>query len=107
MAPTLPQGIDSQRGSFASYASLYICGRKLAVLDQHPDPMTLAGLDTFTAHQHRAVAEPAHTMAPPPGSLRPDEATLELHLRTLDKGCLEQKFVPATVVALANWLQQY
>lgn len=69
--------------------------------------MTLADPDTFTAHQHRAVAEPAHTIAPPPGTLRPDEATLEQHLRTLDKGCLEQKLVPATVVALANWLQQY
>ena len=66
----------------------------------------LMDLASFSAHQHLAVAEPVHAASPPPGPLQPDEAALDQHLRSLDKGRLEQEFLPATVVAQAvhDWL---
>lgn len=61
---------------------------------------------TFDAHQDRAVPEPAH--APPPLSDSPllaGERALDGHLRTLEKGRLEQEFLPADIVhrAVRDW----
>ena len=53
---------------------------------------------TFDTHQHLAVAEPVHAGAPASPALRPDEARLDGHLRTLEQGRLEQEFLPSAVV---------
>lgn len=54
---------------------------------------------TFDAHQLLAVPEPAH--APPStggGWLLPGEGALDAHLRALERGRLEQEFLPAATV---------
>lgn len=56
---------------------------------------------TFDAHGHLAVAEPVHAAEPVSDRLRPGEAALDQHLRTLNKGRLEQEFLPAEAVHLA------
>lgn len=56
----------------------------------------------FDLHAHLAVAEPVH--APPQSALpaQPsDEAALDAYLRRLERGRLEQEFLPADVVARA------
>ncbi len=62
---------------------------------------------SFSTHQHLAVAEPVHANTPLTGTLRPDEEALDQHLRTLDKGRIEQEFLPAeaAVQAIEGWLQ--
>ncbi|WP_082848252.1 Wadjet anti-phage system protein JetD domain-containing protein [Delftia sp. GW456-R20] len=61
---------------------------------------------SFHTHSRLAVAEPVHAETPPPDALRPDEAALDQHLRTLEKGRLEQEFLPRAAVlqAVENWL---
>ena len=61
---------------------------------------------TFSAHQHLAVAEPVHAPDSACGMLAPDEATLCIHLRTQQKGRLEQEFVPTNAVhrAVRAWV---
>lgn len=61
----------------------------------------------FDAHAHRAVVEPVHANQFPPDSQHPQEAELAHYLRALEKGRLEQEFLPAHVVACAieAWLQ--
>ena len=61
---------------------------------------------TFSAHQHLAVAEPVHAPDSACGMLAPDEATLCVHLRTQQKGRLEQEFVPTNAVhrAVRAWV---
>ena len=56
---------------------------------------------TFDAHAERAVAEPVPASDLLPDRLHPHEAALAQHLRTLDKGRLEQEFLPAEAVACA------
>ena len=60
---------------------------------------------TFDAHAERAVAEPVPASDLLPDSLHPHEAALAQHLRTLDKGRLEQEFLPVETVAgaFATW----
>ncbi len=60
---------------------------------------------TFSAHQHLAVAEPVHAPEYACNTLQPDEAALMVHLRSQDKGRLEQEFVPADAVhsAVCAW----
>ena len=60
---------------------------------------------TFDTHQHLTVAEPVHAGAPASLALRPAEAQLDRHLRTLKKGRLEQEFLPSDVVhqAVCAW----
>lgn len=55
----------------------------------------------FDAHQQFAVAEPVHARPQDCACLTPTEAALEQHLRALDKGRLEQEFLPAAFVAQA------
>lgn len=60
---------------------------------------------TFTAHEHRAVAEPRP--APPPDhGLEPEEAALFARLAVAERGRLEQEFLPASLVAAAvgSWV---
>ncbi len=61
---------------------------------------------TFDAHQPLAVTEPVHAAEPACGALRPHEAALGQHLRTLDKGRLEQEFLPPEAVhrAVQTWV---
>lgn len=63
---------------------------------------------TFDAHAHLAVAEPVHAREPAPGHLLPQEAQLAQHLQALEKGRLEQEFLPAQQVACAveEWLRR-
>ena len=56
---------------------------------------------TFDAHADCAVAEPVPASDLLPDSLHPHEAALAQHLRTLDKGRLEQEFLPVETVAAA------
>ena len=56
---------------------------------------------TFDAHAERAVAEPVPASDLLPDRLHPHEAALAQHLRTLDKGRLEQEFLPVETVAAA------
>ncbi len=60
---------------------------------------------TFDAHQHSAVTEPVHASVPARLALHPDETLLDGHLRTLEKGRLEQEFLPPDVVqhAVRAW----
>lgn len=60
---------------------------------------------TFDAHAERAVAEPVSASEALPGNLHPHEAALAQHLRTLEKGRLEQEFLPvaAVVAAVQGW----
>lgn len=61
---------------------------------------------TFDAHQDRAVLEPSHAPPPLPGSLLlPAECALDGHLRALEKGRLEQEFLPVDIVhrAVHTW----
>ncbi len=60
---------------------------------------------SFDAHRQLAVAEPVHAEVPA-GALMPEEAALDRYLRTLDKGRLEQEFLPDAVVrqAMEDWL---
>lgn len=61
---------------------------------------------TFDDHAPLAVVEPRPCDAPwPPAALQPHEAALAQHLMALDKGRLEQEFLPAPRVAaaLARW----
>ena len=61
---------------------------------------------TFSAHQNLAVTEPVHAPEPIPGALPPPQATLTAHLRTQDKGRLEQEFLPTDAVhhAVQAWV---
>lgn len=61
---------------------------------------------SFDACQELAVAEPVHADTAPPDALTPEETALDRHLRTLDKGRLEQEFLPAAFVsqAIAAWV---
>lgn len=63
---------------------------------------------SFSTHQHLAVAEPVPANTPLPGALRPNEEALDKHLRTIDKGRIEQEFLPAEAVrqAIEDWLQR-
>lgn len=56
---------------------------------------------TFDAHADCAVAEPVQASNSPPDGLHPPEIALMQHLRTLDKGRLEQEFLPVAAVATA------
>lgn len=56
---------------------------------------------TFDAHAERAVAEPVPASDLLPDRLHPHEAALAQHLRTLEKGRLEQEFLPVETVAAA------
>lgn len=60
---------------------------------------------TFDAHRHLAVAEPVHAAAS--ALLLPAEAALDASLRALERGRLEQEFLPRDVVAQAvqRWVQ--
>jgi len=55
---------------------------------------------TFDAYHQLAVAEPVHAQTPLP-NLLPEEQALDQTLRTLEKGRLEQEFLPASTVARA------
>lgn len=63
---------------------------------------------TFSAHQPLAVAEPVHAQGPASKALLPEEAALDAHLRTQDKGRLEQEFLPADAVhrAVSAWVSE-
>jgi len=58
---------------------------------------------TFDAYADHAVAEPVHAQTLP--DLQPAEAVLDAYLRGLERGRLEQEFLPADVVAraVADW----
>lgn len=60
----------------------------------------------FETHADRAVAEPVHANASP--GLQPGEAALDAHLRGLERGRLEQEFLPAGLVeqAVRAWAVQ-
>jgi len=60
---------------------------------------------TFDAHQALAVAEPVHAPEPTCNALQPDEAVLDAHLRTQEKGRLEQEFLHTAAVhrAMRAW----
>src|SRR5690606_23202284 len=53
---------------------------------------------TFDVHQPLAVAEPVHAHEPASEALLPEEAALDTHLRTQEKGRLEQEFLPTDAV---------
>ena len=63
---------------------------------------------TFDTHAHCAVAEPVPASDAASEGLQPPEIALMQHLRTLDKGRLEQEFLPVEVVAGAvnAWANQ-
>jgi len=63
---------------------------------------------TFSAHHSLAVAEPVHAPEPTARALCPPEATLAAHLRTQDKGRLEQEFLPTDAVhrAVHAWASE-
>lgn len=54
---------------------------------------------TFNRHADCAVAEPVHASELSQDGLQPPEIALMQHLRTLDKGRLEQEFLPVETVA--------
>ena len=54
---------------------------------------------TFDAHADCAVAEPVHASESSHSGLLAHEVALAQHLRTLDKGRLEQEFLPVETVA--------
>lgn len=56
---------------------------------------------TFTTHQHLAVTEPVHAAEPSNAAVSPEETALDAHLRSREKGRLEQEFLPAETVCLA------
>jgi hypothetical protein len=62
--------------------------------------------DTFDAHAAlSAVAEPDPAAESPPIALTEPESMLYRHLRTLERGRLEQEFLPTQLVgdAVATW----
>jgi hypothetical protein len=63
--------------------------------------------ECFEAHRHLAVVEPVHAAVAPGGVLLPGEVALDQRLRSLDKGRLEQEFLPVNVVknAMQHWLR--
>ena len=63
---------------------------------------------TFDAHAHAAVTEPSLVPAPGPGALPGAEEALDAHLRTLDKGRLEQEFLSAAAITavLQGWAER-
>lgn len=75
--------------------------RMLAMARQHLPQLQALLMDraTFDAHADRAVAEPIPADVSP--GLRPEEAALDAHLRGLERGRLEQEFLPAHTVAQA------
>lgn len=79
----------------------------LASARRHLPPLHALLMDraTFCTHQHRAVPEPVHAPTPACGALRPEEAALDAHLRTQERGRLEQEFLPAALVhhAVGTW----
>lgn len=83
--------------------------RMLATARRHLPGLHALLMDraTFDAHQHRAVAEPVPADAPASGLLRPEEAELMHYLCGLDKGRLEQEFLPGACVARAveHWMR--
>jgi len=60
----------------------------------------------FNAYRQFAVCEPVHAPNETPPNLLSDEADLYNYLRTLEKGRLEQEFIPHTAVtqAIEAWL---
>lgn len=62
----------------------------------------------FAAHAHLAVPEPVHATDVTPNALPAPEAELMHYLRSLEKGRLEQEFLPAHVVAAAieEWCKE-
>ncbi len=60
---------------------------------------------TFDAHSRAAVAEPLLAPCPEPGFLSSEEAALDAHLRSLDRGRLEQEFIASAAVesAVRGW----
>ncbi|PJI95426.1 hypothetical protein CLU85_0133 [Acidovorax sp. 69] len=63
---------------------------------------------TFSAHQSLAVAEPVHAPDSALGTLTRDETTLYAHLRTQERGRLEQEFLPTNAVhpAVRAWVDE-
>lgn len=63
----------------------------------------------FATHQHLAVVEPVHAEISSSNTLLPDEVALDLHLRMLEMGRLEQEFLPVAAVsqAVKDWLHDY
>jgi hypothetical protein len=62
--------------------------------------------DIFDAYEAlSAVAEPSPAAASPPIALTESESMLYCHMRTLERGRLEQEFLPADQVgdAVATW----
>lgn len=72
----------------------------------HLEPL-LMDRATFDAHSDKAVVEPVHADSVPSGEQTAAETALMQHLRSLEKGRLEQEFLPVDVVAVAirQWLQ--
>ncbi len=81
----------------------------LATARQHLPQLQALLMDqaSFDAHAHKAVAEPIHATDFAWGIQPPAEAKLMQYLRSLEKGRLEQEFLPTHVVACAitEWLQ--
>ena len=63
----------------------------------------LMDLDTFKEYQNQAVSEPIHACVT--SFSQPAEAVLDAHLRSLEKGRLEQEFLPVSRVkkAVHDW----
>ncbi|MBS0477178.1 MAG: hypothetical protein JSR28_18775 [Proteobacteria bacterium] len=51
------------------------------------------------------MAEPSPAPNPEPGTLSPEEAALDAHLRSLERGQLEQEFITLAAVesAVRGW----
>lgn len=84
----------------------------LARARSHRPPLQALMMDhaTFDAHRDRAVPEPTHAPTPlPDNPLLPSERALDAHLRTLEKGRLEQEFLLADFVhrSIQAWAQGY
>lgn len=98
-----------QERSVAYWGDLDTWGLHMLATARHHLPHLQALLmdaATFSAHQHLAVAEPVHAPDSACGMFAPDEATLCVHLRTQQKGRLEQEFVPTNAVhrAVRAWV---
>ncbi|WP_182285143.1 Wadjet anti-phage system protein JetD domain-containing protein [Comamonas testosteroni] len=80
----------------------------LATARQHLPHLHALLMDrnTFDTHSHLAVTEPVHAQEFP--ALPPEQAALDAHLRGLERGRLEQEFLPASLVkqAVQAWANQ-
>lgn len=83
--------------------------RMLATARAHVPDLHALLMDrtTFDAHAHLAVPEPAQAPELPAGVLAFDQAQLDAHLRSLDRGRLEQEFLPLDRVrrAVGEWMR--